>query len=331
MKRQSKSFPVLLLAVLMVFGLVAIASAADWKPTKPIEIVAPAGPGGGWDLLSRTVKKALEEENIVDQPIIITNMPGGGGATGWTYLNGKKGQGEYLAANSSLILLNNLLGKSDLTFRDFTVIANLQAEWETVAVAAESPYDNLESFFTALKENPEKMPIGVGPTLGNDDHIQFLMLAKHFGVNPADIKFVVYPETAAGQIPALLGGHIKAITISLAEPLEQVKAGNLKLLGVSSPERVDVVPDVPTYKEQGVDLVFPHWRGLMGAPGLSEEQLAFWKEAMDKMVASETWKESLKNLGWDQFYQPHEEYKEYLAEQEVEIKGLLEQVELIKK
>jgi tripartite-type tricarboxylate transporter receptor subunit TctC len=325
-----KKVLVLLLAVMMVFGLVAAGTAAEWKPTKPIEIVAPAGPGGGWDLLARTVKKALEEEKLVDQPIIITNMPGGGGATGWTYLKGKKGQGEYLAANSSLILLNNLLGKSDLTFRDFTVVANLQAEWETVGVKADAPYDDLESFFAALKEKPETMPVGVGPTLGNDDHIQFLMLAKHFGVNPADVRFVVYPETAAGQIPALLGGHIKAITISLAETLEQAKAGNLKLLGVSSPERLDVIPDVPTYIEQGVDLVFPHWRGLMAPPGLSEAQIAFWKETIDKMVASKTWKESLETLGWDQFYQPHEEYQAYLAEQEEEIRDLLQQVGLIK-
>ncbi|KUK57639.1 MAG: Putative lipoprotein [Synergistales bacterium 53_16] len=325
-----KKVLVLLLAVMMVFGLVAAGTAAEWKPTKPIEIVAPAGPGGGWDLLARTVKKALEEEKLVDQPIIITNMPGGGGATGWTYLKGKKGQGEYLAANSSLILLNNLLGKSDLTFRDFTVVANLQAEWETVGVKADAPYDDLESFFAALKEKPETMPVGVGPTLGNDDHIQFLMLAKHFGVNPADVRFVVYPETAAGQIPALLGGHIKAITISLAETLEQARAGNMKLLGVSSPERLDVIPDVPTYIEQGVDLVFPHWRGLMAPPGLSEAQIAFWKETIDKMVASKTWKESLETLGWDQFYQPHEEYQAYLAEQEEEIRGLLQQVGLIK-
>ncbi|HAA47291.1 MAG TPA: hypothetical protein DCE03_02210 [Synergistaceae bacterium] len=325
-----KKVLVLLLAVMMVFGLVAAGTAAEWKPTKPIEIVAPAGPGGGWDLLARTVKKALEEEKLVDQPIIITNMPGGGGATGWTYLKGKKGQGEYLAANSSLILLNNLLGKSDLTFRDFTVVANLQAEWETVGVKADAPYDDLESFFAALKEKPETMPVGVGPTLGNDDHIQFLMLAKHFGVNPADVRFVVYPETAAGQIPALLGGHIKAITISLAETLEQARAGNLKLLGVSSPERLDVIPDVPTYIEQGVDLVFPHWRGLMAPPGLSEAQIAFWKETIDKMVASKTWKESLETLGWDQFYQPHEEYQAYLAEQEEEIRDLLQQVGLIK-
>lgn len=325
-----KKVLVLLLATLMVFGVVAASSAAVWKPTKPIEIVAPAGPGGGWDLLSRAVKKALEEEKLVDQPIIITNMPGGGGATAWTYLKGKKGQGEYLAANSSLILLNNLLGKSELTFRDFTVVANLQAEWETVGVKADAPYDDLESFFAALKEKPETMPVGVGPTLGNDDHIQFLMLAKHFGVNPADVRFVVYPETAAGQIPALLGGHIKAITISLAETLEQARAGNLKLLGVSSPERLDVIPDVPTYIEQGVDLVFPHWRGLMAPPGLSEAQIAFWKETIDKMVASKTWKESLETLGWDQFYQPHEEYQAYLAEQEEEIRDLLQQVGLIK-
>lgn len=325
-----KKVLVLLLATLMVFGVVAASSAAEWKPTKPIEIVAPAGPGGGWDLLSRTIKKALEEEKLVDQPIIITNMPGGGGATAWTYLKGKKGQGEYLAANSSLILLNNLLGKSELTFRDFTVVANLQAEWETVAVKADAPYDDLQSFFAALKEKPETMPVGVGPTLGNDDHIQFLMLAEHFGVNPADVKFVVYPETAAGQIPALLGGHIKAITISLAETLEQAKAGNLQLLGVSSPERLVVIPDVPTYLEQGVDLVFPHWRGLMAPPGLSEAQIAFWKETIDKMVASKTWKESLETLGWDEFYQPYEEYQAYLAEQEEEIRDLLQQVGLIK-
>ncbi|KUK42362.1 MAG: Putative lipoprotein [Thermovirga lienii] len=329
MKGNFKKLVSLILISAFMLSLVGVASAA-WKPTRPIEIVAPAGPGGGWDTLARVVKKALEEEKLVDQPIIVTNMPGGGGSTCWTYLKGKKGKGEYLAVNSSLILLNNLLGKSKLTFRDFTVLANLQAEWETIAVKSDAPYSDLKSFFEALKTNPDDMPIGVGPTLGNDDHIQFLMLAKKYGVDPATVKFVVYPETAAGQIPALLGGHIKAITISLGETLEQVKAGNLKLLGVSSPERLDILPDVPTYKEQGVDLVFPHWRGIMAAPGLSDEQVAFWDSTLKKMVESKTWKESLKNLGWDQFYQNAAEYKAYLEEQEKEIKDLLTRVGLIK-
>lgn len=288
--------------------------AKDWKPTKAIEIVAPAGPGGGWDMLARTVQKALTDEKLVDKPILVTNKPGGGGATGWTYLKGKKGQGEYLAATSPLILQNNLLGKSKLTYKDFTPIACLMAEWETIAVGADAPWKTGKEFFEAMKTDPASIPVGVGPTLGNDDHIQFLTLAQMFNVNPKTVKFVVFPQTAAEQIPALLGGHIKAITISLAETLEQVKAGKLRLLGVSSPERLPSIPDVPTWKEQGLDFVFPHWRGLIAAPGLSKEQLKYWDTVIGKMVQTETWKKLLKNLDWDSFYQNAAEHKAFLAE-----------------
>jgi putative tricarboxylic transport membrane protein len=165
-----------------------------------------------------------------------------------------------------------------------------------------------------MKTDPASIPVGVGPTLGNDDHIQFLTLAQMFNVNPKTVKFVVFPQTAAEQIPALLGGHIKAITISLAETLEQVKAGKLRLLGVSSPERLPSIPDVPTWKEQGLDFVFPHWRGLIAAPGLTKDQLKYWDTVIGKMVQTETWKKLLKNLDWDSFYQNAADHKAFLAE-----------------
>jgi putative tricarboxylic transport membrane protein len=272
----------------------------------------------------------LTEEKLVSQPIIVTNKPGGGGATGWTYLKGKEGHGEYLAANSPLILQNHLLGKSPLTFKDFTLVANLQAEWEVVAVKSDSPWKDGKSFFEALKKDSAGMPVGVGPALGNDDHIQFLTLAKAFGVDPKTAKFVVYPKTAAEQIPALLGGHIAAITISLAETMEQVKAGNLRLLGVSSPERLADIPEVPTWKEQGIDFVYPHWRGIMAAPGLTAEQKKFWSDTIAKMVASATWKAALKNLDWDSFYQPAAEYEGFLEKQDKLMKETLTDVGLIK-
>jgi putative tricarboxylic transport membrane protein len=319
----------LVVSVLMV-GSAGVVLAKDWKPQRPIEIIAPAGPGGGWDLLARTMQKALTEEKLVDQPIIVTNKPGGGGATGWTYLKNKAGHGEYLAANSPLILQNHLLGKSKLTFKDFTLVANLMAEWEVIAVRTDAPWKDGKSFFEALKTDPAGMPIGVGPALGNDDHIQFLSLAKAYGVNPKAVKFVVYPKTAAEQIPALLGGHIKAITISLAETLEQVKAGKLRLLGVSSPERLADIPDVATWKEQGVDFVYPHWRGVMAAPKLSAEQQKFWSDTIAKMVASPSWKNSLKTLDWDSFYQPAAEYKTFLENQDKLMKETLTDVGLIK-
>ncbi len=275
MNREKSWWIGLVVSVLMI-GSAGVVHAKDWKPERPIEIIAPAGPGGGWDLLARTMQKALTEEKLVDQPIIVTNKPGGGGATGWTYLKNKAGHGEYLAANSPLILQNHLLGKSELTFRTFTLVANLMAEWEVVAVKADAPWKDGKSFFEALKKNPASMHVGVGPALGNDDHIQFLALAKAYGVDPKTLKFVVYPKTAAEQIPALLGGHIQAITISMAETMEQVKAGKLRLLGVSSPKRLPDLPNVPTWKEQGIEFVYPHWRGIMAASralGRTEEVL----------------------------------------------------------
>ena len=157
-----------------------------------------------------------------------------------------------------------------------------------------------------------------------------MSLAKAFGADPKAVKFVVYPKTAAEQIPALLGGHIQAITISLAETLEQVKAGKLRLLGVSSPERLADIADVPTWKEQGVDFIYPHWRGVMAAPGLSAAQKKFWSETIAKMVASKTWKDSLKKLEWDSFFQPADEYRAFLEKQDKIMKENLTAVGLIR-
>lgn len=322
----------------LLFGLVAsalmagagVSVAADWKPTKPIEIIAPAGPGGGWDLLARTMQKALTEEKLVDQPVLVTNKPGGGGATGWNYLKGKSGQGEYLAANSPLILQNNLLGKSPLTHKDFMMLANLTTEWEVIAVKADAPWKDGKAFFEDMKKDPSQMHVGVGPALGNDDHIQLLTLAKAFGADPKKIKFVVYPNTAAEQVPALLGGHIKAITISLGEVMEQVKAGKLRLLGISSEKRIASLPDVATWKEQGVDFTFPHWRGVMAAPGLSPEQQKFWNDTMAKMVETPTWKTALKNLDWEAYFQPTAEYTSFLEKQNTVMGESLKEVGLIK-
>ena len=306
----------LFVLTVVLLGLVATVGAAPaWKPTKTIELVAPANPGGGWDMLCRVIQKALTEEKLVDKPVIITNKPGGGGSVGWTYLKGKKGQGEYLAATSSLLILNNLLGTSDLTYKDFTTIACMQAEWEAIAVRDDSPWKTVKDLMEAIKANPSAVPIAVGPSLGNDDHLVFLQLARVYGVDPAKVKFIVYPGAGGEEVPALLGGHVKAMVIGLAEVLEQHKAKKLRIIGVSSPERLELLPDVATIKEQGIDIVFPHWRGIIGAPGLTPEQVAYWDGVFAKMVQTKTWKEQLENLLWDDFYQNSSEHAKFLEEQ----------------
>lgn len=303
-----------------------------WKPDSTIEFVAPAGPGGGYDMLARSMEKTLTGDKLVDKPIIISNKPGGGGATGWTYLNTHKGSGNFLAANSPQLIQNNLLGTSELTYKDFTPIAMLQAEWEIVAVAKNSPYNTGKEFFEALKADPSKISIAVGPALGNDDHIQFLTLAKAYGITDmSKLKFIVYPGAGGEEIPALLGGHVQAMTISLGEALEQYKAGNIKILGVSSEKRLEGdLANIPTWKEQGVNMVFPHWRGVVGPGGMTPEQIKYWDDTLSKMSQQQSWKDAMKNQKMDVYYMDSAKYKAYLEQQTKEQSDLLKSVGLIK-
>ena len=322
---MKKLFAVALLVV--VFAVAGTAS-AEWKPTRTIELIAPANPGGGWDMLCRTIQKALTDEKLVEKNIIVVNKPGGGGATGWNYLKGKKGQGEYLAATSTLIMLNNLLGKSEITYKDVTPIAALQTEWIAIAVEQDSPWKTVKDLFDAIKADPSSVPVGVGPTLGNNDHLMFLELAQEFGVDPATIKFIVYPGAGGEIVPAVLGGHVKATSIGLAEVLEQHKAGKMRIIGVSSDQKLDFLPDVASFKEQGVNLVFPHWRGIIGAPDLTPEQVKYWDDVFAKMVQTETWKTLIENLGWSNFYQNSAEHTAFLEESTKEFDSLLTQIGL---
>lgn len=308
------------------------AAQKTWKPDGTIEIIAPAGPGGGWDMLARTMEKTLSGDKLVDKPIIITNKPGGGGATGWTYLNSHKGSGLYLAANSSLLIQNNLLGSSQLTYKDFTPLAMLQTEWEVVAVKKDAPYKDGKEFFEALKADPSKINIAVGPALGNDDHIQFLMLAKAFGITDVSkIKFVVYPGAGGEEIPALLGGHVQAVTISLGEALEQYKAGNIRILGISAEKRLTGdAANIPTWKEQGINMTFPHWRGVMGPAGMTPEEIAYWDETLGKMVQQQSWKDDMKKQNMDEFYLDSAKTKAFLEQQSKDMADLLKSVGMIK-
>ena len=313
-------------------GILSLTAAptTGWKPTKTIELIAGGSPGGGYDMLCRIIQKCLVEENLVGKSVIVVNKPGGSGSVAWNYVKGKKGQGEYLAATSTLIMLNNLLGSSALTYKDFTPIAALQTEWIGIAVQPESPWKTVKDLMEAIKADPSSVPIGIGPALGNNDHITFLKLSKTFGIDPSKVKFMVYPGAGGEIVPALLGGHIKATVIGLAEVLEHHKAGKMRIIGVSAPDKLAFLPDVDTFKAQGLDVVFPHWRGLIAPPGLKPAQIAFWDDAFAKMVQTKTWKTQIANLGWSDFYQNSEVHTKFLAEQTVVFDDLLSSVGLKK-
>ncbi|PFY91643.1 tripartite tricarboxylate transporter substrate binding protein [Bacillus pseudomycoides] len=294
----------------------AIASCSLEKPQATnkididqVEFVAPNVVGAGWDLTARAMQRTLQEEKIFTKPIVVTNKVGGSGDVGWKYT--KKKDGHVLAINSSLLITNHLLGHSKLTYKDFTPIATLAAEWEVVVVSKDTSIDNAKELMKTLKKDKKMIKIGVAPGLGNDDHLSFVQVSKAFGINPAELEFFVY-ENKENVINAVIDKQIDVATLTLSEAEKQYKAGKVKMLAVSSPERLKELPEVPTWKEQGIDVVFQHWKGIMGPPNMTEEEIAYWDAVIGKMVGTDTWKSILKEKGWGSFYKNSTETKLFL-------------------
>lgn len=314
------------ISLLVVSACSSNASGTENFPTKPIEFVAPATPGGGWDLTARSMQKILQEEELIENPINVVNKPGGGGEVGWKYL--EQQDAHVSAVNSSLLITNNLLGQSDLTYEDFTPLAILSTEWTSIAVPTGSELENATEVMEKLKEDPASLKIGVAPSLGNSDHLSFIEAALTYGVDVPKLEFLVY-ESGGDVVTALVGGHVDVATMSISEAKEQYKAEKINILAVSSEERVEGLEEVPTWKEQGVDMVFPHWRGIMGPPDMTEEEIAYWDEKIGEMVESESWKEILANNEWTDYYHSSEETKEFFNSETEKYNELLKSSGLV--
>lgn len=318
---MKRFFSVLTIAAVALLAACSSATTgSDEFPKKDIELVAPATPGGGWDGTARAIQKILKDEGIVDQNINVVNKPGGSGEVGWQYLS--KQDAHSLAINSSLVLTNNLLGQSQLTFEDFTPLAILTTEWISIAVPNDSKFQNATEIMEQLKKDPTSLKIAVAPGLGNNDHLSFVQAAKTYGVDVTKLNFLIY-ESGGDVVTALLGGHVDVATMAVSESKEQHVAGKFRIVSVSSDERIEGLEEVATWQEQGVDMVFPHWRGIMGPPDMTEEEIAYWDKVIGEMVETEAWKTLLKNNEWASYYLDSKKTMEFLKEQNANYDVLL--------
>ncbi|MFQ3837834.1 tripartite tricarboxylate transporter substrate binding protein [Staphylococcus pseudoxylosus] len=281
-------------------------------PDETVEIVAPASPGGGWDTTARAIQKIILEENLTKQNVNVINKPGGGGEVGWQYL--KSRSPNTISINSSLLLSNNELGLSDLNTDDFTPIAILAIEWISLTASNKSNLNSGKEVMEKLKKDPKSLTIGVAPGLGNNDHLAFVQAAKEYGVDVENIDFLVYKSGGDLQT-ALLGGHVDVASTAVSEVKEQHQNGKLKMLAVTSDKPIEGIEDVPTWEDQGIDVVFPHWRGVMGPKDMTPEQREYWDTTMEKVVKSKRWQEIRKNNDWENFYKDSEESEKFLKAQ----------------
>jgi putative tricarboxylic transport membrane protein len=298
-------------------------AAAQWKPEKPVEIVAPSGAGGTTDRTARVVARILTAHKLVDVPVNVVNKPGGSGTIGLTYINQHPGDGHYIVIATTGSISNHIMGLIPYNHNGFTPLAMLFDEYLGLSVKADSPLHGVQDMITRLKANPEAVSFGVSTSIGGANHTALMICLRAAGVDYKHLKTVVFAGGAASTA-ALLGGHVDAIHTAPGNMAEHLKAGKLRTLAISSPKRIGgAFAGVPTWREQGVPADSSSWRGLMGPKGMTAAQIAYWDKVFSAMVKTEEWKKDLVENYWEEGYADAAGAKKRLDAEYAEYKAVL--------
>lgn len=304
--------------------------AAQWKPDKAIEIVAPSGPGGTTDRTARVVQRILQKYKLVDVPVNVVNKPGGNGTIGLNYLNSHPGDGHYLIIATTGSISNHILGLIPYNHNDFTALAMLFDEYLGVSVNAASQYKTGREVVDKLRGNPESVSFGISTSVGGANHTTLMVCLRAGGVDIKKLKTVVFAGGAASTT-ALLGNHVDAINTAPGNMVEHFRTGKLRTLAVSSPKRLTgVFSTVPTWREQGVAADSGSWRGMMGPKGMTAAQIAYWDKVFAALVQTEDWKKDLEENFWENNYQNARASKKRLDDEYSEYKAILTELGVAK-
>jgi putative tricarboxylic transport membrane protein len=289
-----------------------------------LRMYIPAAPGGGWDQTGRTMEQAMRAAGIVNN-FQFENVPGAGGAVGLPRFLGMRGQGDILMVAGMVMVGSLIANKSPVKITDATPIARLTGEYQVVVVPPNSPHTDMKSLAAAVKANPGAVS-WAGGSAGGTDHILVGMIGQNLGVEPKAMSYVAFAGGGPAQA-ALLGGQTTAGVSGWGEFAEQVKAGRLRAIGLSAPARQAGI-DVPTLKEQGIDVELANWRGVFGAPGISAAQRTALTAVVERMANSSQWKDECTKRDWTQILMTGDEFGRYVTAEVARIEGVLKNLGL---
>ncbi|MEV7533946.1 Bug family tripartite tricarboxylate transporter substrate binding protein [Streptomyces hydrogenans] len=290
-----------------------------------LRLMVPNTPGGGYDITARTAAKNAEEAGLTGD-IEVFNLPGAGGTVGLTRLVGERGDGR-LAMSMGLGVVGAVhTNKTPRTLADTTPIARLTEEQDIVVVSKDSPYTTVQELLAAWRKDPGKLPVGGGSSPGGPDHLAPMLMAQAAGIAPKDVNYI--PFDGGGELLASILGDKVAFGVSgVGEYLDQIKAGELRLLAVTGAERVPGL-DAPTLREAGLDTEFTNWRGIVAPPGLTDAERDRLVALVTELHGSPQWRESLKTHGWTDAFLPGEEFGAFLTEQNARVDTVLKELGL---
>ncbi|MEW6333941.1 MAG: tripartite tricarboxylate transporter substrate binding protein [Thermodesulfobacteriota bacterium] len=300
-------------------------------PVKPILFVVPYSPGGGTDIMVRIIDKIGTQLKVFPQPLVIENKSGGSGVVGKSYAKTRPADGYTITAADDSSTVVDLFGNSPWPYNDFTYIAKLNVDYQMIVVRTESPYKTLKDLVAAAKAQPKAIRIG-GTGVAQIDTLHVARLEKAAG-----IKFNYIGFDSGGQVMTnLLGGHVDCAIANPGEAYEQIRAGKVRSLGVSSDKRLGfdspIFKEVPTWKEAGVDLSLSQWRGVAGPKGMAKEPTDWLIDAFRKITQSKDWQEQYLN----KFLQvgvfvPGEELRKDAEEEYAVYKSIMESAGIVRK
>jgi len=313
-------------ALAAVLAAAAAFSAAAQAPLE-LKITAPAGAGGGWDGAARSLQQVLTSTGGA-KSVQVVNVPGAGGTVGLAqFVNQAKGDGNQMMVMGITMVGAVLTNKSQVTLAEVTPIARLTADQLVVVVPANSPHKTMKDLDAALKADTSKV-VWAGGSAGGADHILAGLITKAAGGDATKLNYV--PFSGGGEALAeMLGGRVTAGISGYNEFESQIKAGKLRALGISGGKRMAGV-DVPTLKEQGLDVELLNWRGIVAGPGITPAQKTALAGAVTKAVKSDEWAKVLKARGWDDAYMDADAYAAFLKADQVRVKEVLTSVGLVK-
>jgi len=275
------------LPVIAVLALALPAGAADWQPTQPLKIIVHTAPGSGADLFARHIAEIIRREKMLAVPVEIVNRGGGGGAVAINFAADKKGDPGWLLCVTNVFLTTPLQHKGLPGYRDFQPVAVLAHDTNAVQVNAASPHRTIHELLDAARSQPGSLTHAFG-AFGGTDHIIGYQLAKAAGVR---FKYVAFKGGGEATV-ALLGGHVDFVTGNPGESRAHVDAGRVRVLAIAGEKRLPAFPNVPTLKEQGINLggTYAVFRGFVAPPGIPGEAVHTYAQVFRRVLDTAAWK-----------------------------------------
>jgi putative tricarboxylic transport membrane protein len=307
-------------------GLTAEDGGSDGGPLTGLRIMVPNSPGGGYDTTARSIARIMEDETIA-KGIEVFNLEGAGGTIGLQRTVSETGNGDLAMQMGLGVVGASYTQQSDAKLTGTTPIAKLVEESGAIVVPTASPFQTIDDLVTAWAADLSSITVGGGSSPGGPDHLLPMQLAGAVGIDPTQVNYVTY-DGGGELLPALLGEKVAFGASGVGEFIDQIDAGQLRVLAVSGSERVAVVPDAPTFAESGIDLEFTNWRGWVAPPEIETADRDKWIDALTAMHDSAAWQDELEKQGWTDAFITGDEFGTFLEEQDRMVADTLQRLGL---